>query len=87
MSRKTFSVEEFKNNMNNMLANSIVDREVREGIIFSLEDLLHKTGNYRGFEYLLKSEVPKGELPGINGVFEDYDLNFKNTDNTRRKYF
>jgi hypothetical protein len=87
--KKTFSVAEFKDACNNTLASDFTCHpKYREGIIIALEHVLHATGNYRGYSYLTKDQVPNGELPGINTPIEElsYEDRFKNTDYTRRYY-
>ena len=80
--RKTLNVEDFKNRCNDMLKHSEPTMiEMRHGIIFALEEALRMTGNYQGFKYLCKRDVPSG-IPGIR---ENND--FTNTDETRRMYF
>ena len=85
MGRKTFSVDTFKDQINNILAVSVVSADRREGMIVALEYVLHETGNYRGYRYLLSSEVPEGHQPGIR-----FDINgdgpFYDCDSTRRSY-
>lgn len=88
-SRKTFSVDKFKELVNDSLATSWgTDPKYREGLCAALEHVLHEIGNYKGFRYLTKDEVPEGQLPGINTPSEDlsYEDRFKNTDHTRRRY-
>jgi hypothetical protein len=57
----------------------------------ALEYVLHESGNYRGFRYLLAAEVPAGAKPGV--IYEghlphpDIEKRFANTDNTRVQYF
>jgi hypothetical protein len=94
MSRKTFNVEQFKNQVNDMLAQSTSEPEVRQGMIVVLERMLHDTGNYHGFRYLEISQVPEGFKPGINldpnetGMpHTDYNLRFKDTDSSRVSYY
>ena len=88
VAKKTFSVDKFKELVNNTLAVSVTDRSYRDGLCGALEHILHDTGNYKGFRYLTKDEVPDGQLPGINTPIEDpsYEDRFKNTDYTRRCY-
>lgn len=91
MSRKTLDVEEFKNRINHLLKVSVCSPDTRQGLINALEDVLHSTGNYRGFSYLTGSEVPKDQLPGINHGFygeseEQLIARFKCTDPTRVSY-
>lgn len=86
MGRKTFNVDTFKDQINKVLAASVVTSDRREGFIAALELVLHDTGNYRGYRYLLSSEVPEGHQPGIR-----YDANggvhsFDECDSTRRQY-
>ena len=65
MPRKTIAVAEFVEMMNRCLKNSICNGDIRSGMICAVEQVLHKTGNYKGFRYLLQDEVPEGERPGI----------------------
>jgi len=88
MAKKTFNVNEFRVLVNNTLATTGEgEMQYRHGIIDALEHVLHETGNYKGFRYLSKDEVPWG-IPGINGPIEDlsYEERFANTDSTRREY-
>jgi hypothetical protein len=98
--RKTFYVESVKNSVNESLrcsdgiGSEIVAR--RQGMMNVLENILHGSGNYSGYRYLLAHEVPAGALPGVNydvnerGVMvphPDYEKRFANTDKTRVHYF
>lgn len=93
MSRKTCNVEAMRNEVNTMLADSTCSPEQRMGMCQVLETMLHATGNYNGFTYLSKPEVPSYQLPGINEADinlpsdELYRVRFTSTDDTRRKYF
>jgi hypothetical protein len=90
MARKTFDVNQVVLKVNEMLAISTCSPEVRQGAMNVLETVLHETGNYRGFRYLLQGEVPAGELPGVNykdGQLCDMPERFENTDRTRAYYF
>ena len=97
--RKTISVAEVRNTVNAILKDAAYDddkhRQYRMGMCLLLEDILHKTGNYKGYRYLLENEVPDNCSPGVNyevnakGHFvpcEDYTARFFNTDETRRCY-
>jgi hypothetical protein len=90
MKRKTFDVAELKNRVNDMLQTSTLSAAHRQGAMTLLEDVLFSTGNYRGFRYLNKTEVPIGHAPGINiefiGLFGKEDQMFLNTDQTRVTY-
>jgi len=48
--RKTFSVEEAKTKANEWLARD-VSQEEKRGVCFLIENILHRTGNYKGFSY------------------------------------
>ena len=88
MARKTFEVEKLKNSINAFLATSTGTPESRKPLLTILEDVLHATDNYHGFQYLGADKVPDGQLPGINwGHVGDYEASFFNTDNTRVVYF
>lgn len=86
MTRKTVSVENIKLMINHILANGYDTPDTRLGQIVLVESILHETGNYKGFRYLLANEVPEGELPGIRygeeGILP-YPVRFENTDSTR----
>ena len=97
--KKTFNIEAFKATVNESLRVSGNDPETfgsRQGMMNALEHVLHTSGNYRGFRYLLTAEVPTGSNPGVNydvndnGVqvpHPDYEKRFANTDRTRVMYF
>ena len=94
MSRKTFSVEAFKERVNGfLLADFSRSSIARQALMTQLEAVLHETGNYNGFTYLSADELGIPNLsPGINTQpngqqIEDYDQRFAGTDRTRVKYF
>ena len=97
MPRKTINVELMRTEVNTMLKDSTCGPEERQGMIGVLETLLHKSGNYHGFQYLAPEHVPKDHKPGMNRVDysiestgtsdEIYKLRFKDTDKTRVRYF
>ena len=86
MSKKTFKVDAFKDQINKILAMSLVTADRREGFIAALEYVLHETDNYRGYRYLTVKEVPEGHQPGIR--YEDGSPThlFDDCDSTRRQY-
>jgi len=85
--RKTLNVEQFKNKCNQILAESDKNvNEMRVGVIVALEEALRMTGNYQGFQYLEKRQVRDGR-PGIRSYDKSHEENFKDTDDTRRRYF
>jgi hypothetical protein len=63
--KKTFNVNEYRTMVNEILAKSTCSADMRQGMITMLEEILHQTGNYRGFNYLMQNQVPAGEKPGI----------------------
>lgn len=89
--RRTIHVDGVKALINDRIAvNENRDPAVRQELIYVLEEILHRTGNYRGFQYLGKDEVPAGHKPGINWepeLFDNYDTRFKDTDPTRVRYY
>lgn len=91
MSRKTIEVSKLVDIVNGMCKNgSAQNKGERQGAMLLLEQVLHDTGNYKGFRSLLKEEVADGN-PGINYLnglpHPDYKERFANTDSTRVMYF
>ena len=93
MPRKTINVADLTHTANHLLRVSTCDPNIRKGIMNMIEHVLHETGNYRGFRYLMMNELPPGESkPGINYdpttnmPFPDMADRFGNTDNTRVQY-
>jgi len=90
MPRKTIEIEKLVNIANTALKyDQDHNNDYRRGVISMIEDVLHLSGNYKGYRYLGPDEVPEGSLPGINvvdGEIPPYPERFYNTDNTRRKY-
>jgi hypothetical protein len=83
--RKTIAVEDVKNMANNILANSVSSQHTfRMGVREITESILHSTGNYRGFRYLVETKVPPGNKPGTRPNDEN---RFLDTDYTRIHYF
>ena len=90
MTRKTFNVSELVDTVNSMLKDSGPEvAERRQGMMNVLEHVLHESGLYKGFRYLLQEECEG--LPGVNylnGVpHPDINLRFADTDRTRVMYF
>jgi hypothetical protein len=98
MSRKTIPVKSLVEKTNSFLLHSDdKEKEARQIRMLIIEDILHETGNYRGFCYLHWNDMAlseNGESVGIN-YNEDMELlpydegnaRFNNTDNTRVYYF
>ena len=99
MARKTIEVETLKNIVNEVLATSTDEygatRGYRQGMMNLLEEVLHDTGNYKGYRNLMLKDVPAGEKPGImvneTGLIEHTPIEVRfdkaTTDNTRVHYF
>ena len=87
--RKTLDVEDLINTINHVLRTHVGSIDHRKGVQNTIEYVLHKTGNYKGFRYLTNDEVPAGELPGVrysdDGILP-YPERFENTDSTRVQY-
>ncbi len=85
MPRKTVSVEYVIDQCNEILRRSTCNEGSRLGVIMMASEILHKTGNYKGFRYLNEEEVPEGQLPGIRWGIGGKPF-FENTDHTRINY-
>ena len=92
--RKTINVDDLRKLANDMLATEHTSKQCREGVIMMIERVLLDTGNYCGFSYLYKSELPYGATPGIHPdpgtkviPHTDYTERFKDTDHTRVRYY
>jgi len=92
MSRKTVNVRNLIEKVNHKNKVSTCDPLVRQGWNSLLEDILHQTDNYNGFNYYYESDLAPNTTPGIRteidkyGVVtpcKDYEKRFKDTDDTR----
>lgn len=63
--KKTFNVDEYRKMVNDSLTVSTCSADMRRGMITMLEEILHRTGNYKGFQYLMQGQVPANQKPGI----------------------
>lgn len=52
MNKKTITVDASLSMANNFLASKENSSEFKEGVCAMIEAILHKTGNYKGFQYL-----------------------------------
>jgi acetylglutamate synthase len=90
MGRKTINVKALVDHANMMLKESVTDQGQRRGVQAMIEEVLHRSGNYKGFRYLMQEEVPYGHLPGIhmdtNGRMLPYLERFEGTDSSRVEY-
>ena len=92
MKRKTVDVAYLIETVNRVCRESGGSAEAlgnRMGMCSLLEGVLMVSGNYKGFRYLTKDEVPQMCKPGINLITEPntVEMKFKDTDDTRREYF
>lgn len=98
MARKTIEIEKIKGRINDHLLHTKDEcsRE-RQALMLFLENILHDTGNYRGFGYLNWKDMERsasGSTVGVNydknGDLLPYDeenQRFKGTDKTRVFYY
>ena len=58
-SKKTFDVETFKQYVNSQLerTDEFANESFKSGLCVALEETLHKTGNYKGFNHLYWNET------------------------------
>ena len=94
MSRKTINVDQVVDFVNDILKRHTLDDNesifYRHGMIVVLEEILHRTNNYKGYRYLQKDEVPSHCAPGVrheSGHILPYPERFESTDPTRRQYY
>jgi hypothetical protein len=90
--KKSIKVEDILHSLNWQLANQHEHHNGgRAAMMMLVEDILHTTGNYRGFRYLEQHEVPNDCKPGIQpktheGPDTDNNYRFLDTDPTRVRY-
>ncbi len=92
MKRKTVEVKSIVEQVNDVLLHSADQMaDYRWGQIEMLASILHRTGNYHGFNYLDKDMMSKSKLGTSVGIREyneeEQRWNFKNTDDTRVYYY
>ncbi len=83
MKRKIIKISELIARVNHLNKESTCEPTVREGWNALLEDVLHLTDTYSGFNYLTQNDVPEGQEPGslIVGGYKLFP------DETRRHYY
>lgn len=89
MGRKTLKVDDLKQYVNDFLFHSANEvKEAREAMCVMLEEMLRKTENYNGFQYISRVEMQKSNRGSSFGIESETDGNkFVGTDRTRRRYF
>ena len=91
--RQTIEVSKIKdlvNERNQKPGASWNTAAIRGGQNILLEEILHLTGNYKGFNYYRQNELSPGDLPGcIMGIDENGEYTGVNEfpDETRRYYY
>ena len=83
--RKTVDVAGCIRHANFYLSNPGTSQDERLGVIFLIEAILNRAGQYKGFNYLSEKDLPDIGIPGIWSE-RDEATRFDGTDNTRRKY-
>lgn len=74
MARKTIDVEYVKKFVNDFLLNSADEQTVKRlAYCTILEELLHQTGNYKGFTYLTGINMETSEHGTTVGIVYDVD--------------
>jgi hypothetical protein len=69
---KTIEVEKIRDAANKTFRDSVNEfKTSRAAIKLFVEDILMKTGNYKGFRYLAKDEMAEGKTFGIRWAHDD----------------
>lgn len=73
--KKTFEVEKFKEYVNIQLARTdeYATEEFKSGLCIALQEVLHRTGNYNGFNDLYWLETGFNEWRTIGKETEDWE--------------
>jgi hypothetical protein len=67
--RKTIEVKTVREIANKLLASDGLTNEQKKGLRLLVEDVLHKTGNYKGFNTIEDTrEMPWEDFLKVNGV-------------------
>lgn len=72
--RKTIEVKAIVERANSLFLNSAEEmRDSRKAVQAFVADILHATGNYRGFSYLYASQMAQGKQPDAKPgiIFDD----------------
>ena len=90
MARKTIDVEYVKKFVNDFLLNSGDEQFVeRRSYCMILEEILHQTGNYKGFNYLTGDDMVASEHGTSIGIVygADFPMTAQVSDPTRIYYY
>ena len=88
MPRKTIEISRLIEKGNQFLLDSADDMGFeRNSLMDFLFDILHETGNYKGFRYLCAKDMAESDNGKSVGIIfdENGDPNFNGCDNTRIK--
>lgn len=74
-SKKTFDVETFKSYVNKQLSRTdeYATEDFKSGLCVALQEILHRTGNYNGFNDLYWLEIGWDEWRTIGNETEDWE--------------
>ena len=70
--RKTILVSELKDSINMKLALTEIDQPRKEALACLLEDILHRTGNYRGYN----TNFPWNDVPEEYRTANEYTRHY-----------
>lgn len=88
MPRKTIEISYIISKSNEFFLHSADDMELeRDALMMFVFDILHETGNYKGFRYLCAKDMAESDNGKSVGIvyLENGDPDFTDSDNTRIK--
>ena len=90
--RILIDLEQFKSQINILIATSKGDPAYRAGLAVALELILTKKKAYKGYRYLPSRDIPKGERPGLIETFDSLGnsiamVHNAHCDSSRREYY
>ena len=90
MPRKTIKIASIVDKCNEFLLNTADEMQLeRDALMMFVFDILHETGNYKGFRYLCAKDMAESDNGKSVGIIfdENGDPNFNGCDNSRIKIF
>ena len=88
MPRKTIKIASIVGKCNEFLLNTADEMKLeRDALMMFVFDILHETGNYKGFRYLCAKDMAESDNGKSVGIvyLENGDPDFTDSDNTRIK--
>ena len=88
MPRKTIKIASIVGKCNEFLLNTADEMKLeRDALMMFVFDILHETGNYKGFRYLSVEDMAESDNGKSVGIvyLENGDPDFTDSDNTRIK--